>query len=102
MKKITINNIEDVKSFFQFLYDEYDLIYHPDDSFHEYIDNTSALVFSEDQAEYLDSVMQKCFDVCGIKIYEVMELYRGRSSEGEDMFVMFSCNISFNRIACQF
>lgn len=73
MKQITINDTNDVKIFFQFLYDEYDLIFHPDDSFHEYIDNTGALVFSEEQADYLDSVMQKCFDVCGDRIYEIME-----------------------------
>ena len=70
---ITINNTNDVKNFFQFLYDEYNLIFHPDDSFHEYIDSSGAQLFSTEQADYLDSIMQKCFDICGLKIYEIMK-----------------------------
>jgi len=61
MKAIVINNIKDVENFLQFLYDEYDLISHPDDSFQEYIDNTGALVFSVEQAEYLDAVLTTKF-----------------------------------------
>lgn len=73
MKTITINNTNDVRNFFQFLYDEYDLIFHPDDSFHEYIDNNGFQMFSSEQADHLDALIQKCFDICGDKIYETLE-----------------------------
>jgi len=76
MKQITIKTTKDVQHFFQFLYDEYDLDFHPDDSFHQYINRMGARLFTEEEADYLDIVMQSCFDVCELKgtmIYEVLE-----------------------------
>lgn len=76
MKPITINSIEDVEAFFQFLYDEYDLAFHPDDPFHDYIDRYGKPLFTKEESDYLDSVMHKCFEVCeqnGTFVYHVME-----------------------------
>lgn len=76
MNLITINNIQDVETFFQFLYDEYDLAFHPDDSFDQYINRDRKPLFIKEEATYLDSVMQRCFDICeqnGVLIYDVME-----------------------------
>jgi hypothetical protein len=76
METIAINNIKDVEDFLQFLYDEYDLVFHPDDSFEEYIDRKGEPAFTKRESHYLDSVMEKCFDLCeqnGTNIYEVME-----------------------------
>ena len=76
MKTITINNIKDVENFLQSLYDEYDLVFHPDDPFEEYIDRNGEPVFTEGESHYLDSLMERCFEACeqnGTNIYEVME-----------------------------
>jgi hypothetical protein len=76
MKTITINCIKDAENFLQFLYDEYDLAFHPDDPFDQYIDRTGNRLFTDEQASYLDMVMKKCFEVCeqnGTDIYEVMD-----------------------------
>jgi hypothetical protein len=76
MQQITINTIKDVQDFCQFLYDEYDLAFHPDDPFDQYINAQGLDLFTKEEADYLDSVMQKCFDVCeraDTNIYDVME-----------------------------
>ncbi|MFA6057882.1 MAG: hypothetical protein WC756_06775 [Taibaiella sp.] len=76
MQQITINTIKDVQDFCQFLYDEYDLAFHPDDPFDQYINAQGLDLFTKEEADYLDSVMQKCFDVCeqaNTNVYDVME-----------------------------
>lgn len=76
MKTIIINNVKDVEDFLQSLYDEYALVFHPDDPFDQYINKNGEVVFTKDESDYLDSVMERCFEVCeqnGTDIYEIME-----------------------------
>lgn len=76
MEKIEIKTIADVESFCQMLYDKYDLAFHPDDPFSDYTNKEGKRLFSDQEAEYLNSVMEKCFEVCEenrTNIYSVME-----------------------------
>lgn len=70
-----INTKKDVKFFFRELMDN-DINFHPDDSFSQIIDwRTDEKVFSDTEAERLDSLMATCFDVCqsqdGNKVYQI-------------------------------
>ena len=74
MEKIEISSIEDVKSFFQSLYDKHDLAFHPDDSFHDYVNEKGERLFEDEEAEVYDKVMEDCFTLCereGVDIYEI-------------------------------
>ena len=69
-----ILTIEDVKAFLQSLYNKYDLAFHPDDSFHDYVDSKGQMTFSEKEADLLNELMERCFVVCeehGIDLYEI-------------------------------
>lgn len=72
-----IDSVEDVKSFFTWLLDN-DLLLHPDDSFTSIVDfaeeEGEEPSISREQAEHIDNLMQKCFDICneqGADIYEL-------------------------------
>ena len=74
MKPIVIASIVDVINFLQSLYDQYDLAFHPDDQFCDYVDNLGQQVFTDHQACMLDDAMEKCFFVCednGFDLYEI-------------------------------
>jgi len=74
MNTIAINNIADVVRFFQFLYDEFDLAFHPDDAFIDYVDGHGNLTFTEEEALVLDEKMEECFFLCekaGLDLYEI-------------------------------
>ena len=64
MQVITIKTIKDVQDFFQSLYDNYDVAFHPDDSFHGYVNEKDEPTFSSVDADNLDAVMKRCFDIC--------------------------------------
>lgn len=65
IKSIKIESIQDVKSFFQILHQVYQLQFHPDDSFEDYVSiETGAATFSKVEAKYLNELMNKCFEVC--------------------------------------
>lgn len=64
LQSIKILTIEDVKAFLQSLYNKYDLAFHPDDSFHGYVDTKGQSIFSKIEADLLDEVMERCFLVC--------------------------------------
>ena len=74
MKKI--NTIEDVKLFAYQLVNEENLSFHPDDDFEDYINTVTGLpVFSKEEAERLNQLMNCCFDICeqnGADIYDLM------------------------------
>lgn len=60
-----IKTVEDVKSFFKILHQEYQLAFHPDDPFEDYVSiGTGAATFSKEEAKYLNEVMNQCFEVC--------------------------------------
>ena len=74
MKTIAINNIADVVRFFQSLYDEFDLAFHPDSEFIDYVDNLGNPTFTEAEALVLDEAMEACFFLCdkaGLDLYEI-------------------------------
>lgn len=74
MKKIKINTVKDITTFFQSLYDLYDLAFHPDDCFGDYVDNLGHPTFTESEALVLDETMEKCFFLCdkaGLDLYEI-------------------------------
>lgn len=76
IKNFTIESVNDVKDFFQWLADN-DMLLHPDDSFTEIIDfadDENPTDLTMEQAEQLDDMMNKCFDVCdecGEEIYAI-------------------------------
>jgi len=71
-----INTIEDVKLFAFQLVNNENLSFHPDDDFKDYIDTVTGLpVFSKEEAERLNQLMDCCFDICernGADIYDLM------------------------------
>ncbi len=73
-KKIT--SLSDVKSFARYLYEEAKVVFHPDDSFEDYINiDTHNRSFSKSEAAILNQRMEECFNVCEKEnedIYEVM------------------------------
>ena len=62
-----IKTTYDIKLFFDWLY-EHDILLHPDDSFTFICDfaeqENEEPSINRGQAEYLDTIMQKCFEVC--------------------------------------
>jgi hypothetical protein len=74
MKSINIKTIKDVTAFFQSLYDLYDVAFHPDDCFGDYVDNLGNPTFTDEEAIVLDETMEKCFFLCdkiGVDLYEI-------------------------------
>lgn len=71
-----INTIEDVKLFAFQLVNEEDLNFHPDDDFADYINlETGESVYSEEEVQFLNHQMEKCFDISeefGADIYKLM------------------------------
>lgn len=63
-KKIKTQN--DAKRFFRFLWQDMNLIFHPDDSFRNF-DN-----LSDEEADLLDQRMDECFELFGDEIYDVV------------------------------
>jgi len=71
-----INTIEDIKLFAFQLVNEEKLSFHPDDDFADYINlETRESVYSEEEVQFLNQLMEKCFDICeqfGTDIYKLM------------------------------
>lgn len=65
IKSIKIESIQDVKSFFKILNQVFQLAFHPDDSFEDYVSiETGAATFSKVEAKYLNELMNLCIEVC--------------------------------------
>lgn len=73
MENFRIETLGDVKAFFQTLHNKYELAFHPDDSFEDYVSiETGTPTFTADEAEYFNILMNQCFEVCernGADIY---------------------------------
>lgn len=71
----TIKKPEDVSRFFKWLVECKKLAFHPDDTFFDYINfDTKERSFTDGEADTLDDVMERCFEVCndaGADIYEL-------------------------------
>lgn len=64
---VDIKNLGDIEKFFTLLL-QAGVLYHPEVSFHEHIETdkygkTIGLVFSEEESDRLDKLMEKCFEV---------------------------------------
>ena len=76
IKKFNIESVADVKEFFTWLADN-SLLIHPDDKFAwflDFADEENPSVITAEQADDLDTMMEKCFDVCeaeGTDIYDI-------------------------------
>lgn len=68
-------SVDDVRHFFGWLVECKDLCFHPDDDFKDYICyETKQRTFTDQEANALNDVMEKCFDICedaGRDIYEI-------------------------------
>ncbi|MFL9844067.1 hypothetical protein [Flavobacterium rhizosphaerae] len=71
----TINNIQDVETFFKDLYNE-GVSAHPDDDFNDYINyETNEATYTVEEAIVRNELMNRSFIVCenaSIDIYELM------------------------------
>jgi hypothetical protein len=80
-----INNEEDCRNFFRLLRRDFELAYHPDDSFDRTITGegdqrsgggyvtigTGEPVFEPEAEKLLDEAMARCWEILGERIYEV-------------------------------
>lgn len=74
-----INKPEDVSRFFKWLYECKHLSFHPDDSFFDYINfDTKERLFTDNEADALNDVMERCFEVCN---YAGVDIYKLASNE---------------------
>ncbi|MFZ1704357.1 MAG: hypothetical protein WAT79_08415 [Saprospiraceae bacterium] len=75
MKEFKIKKVSHVKKFFRYLVKEYELCFHPDDDFRDYVYTGGRLrVFSDQEVDYCNGLMDKCYKVCernGKDIYKV-------------------------------
>lgn len=63
-KKYNIESLEDIRTFFKDIHELYPFEWHPDDDFKDFRDGNDARSFSDQEAEYLNSVMTICFNLC--------------------------------------
>lgn len=75
----SIQNLEDVRDFFESLIAE-GTAFHPDEDFEEYIINeTGEPAYSESVAKHYNNLMAQCFDICEKEkadIYDIsMEIF---------------------------
>lgn len=76
---MTIQNIQDVRDFFEILIAE-GTNFHPDDDFSEYIvTETQEPAYSESEVKHYNELMAQCFEVCekeNVDIYDIsMEIF---------------------------
>lgn len=64
VKTYTITDEQSILNFFQSLYTDHDLNFHPDDPFETYIGENDQPTFTKEEADYLNSIVQQCFDWC--------------------------------------
>lgn len=91
-KQWVIEAQEDVKKFFEYLRD-FNLVFHPDDDFLQYIDLESDIpTFTIEEGKYLNSILDKCHIVCGDMdeglIYQIgMEVFYPEIANNEKQFL---------------
>ena len=71
-----INSTYDVRLLFRYLLNKVGIAFHPDDDITDYIDpkKPDLAVFSIEEAEELNLIMQQCFYICdttGSDIYDI-------------------------------
>ena len=75
-EKSAITTIADVQNFANYLYNERELAFHPDDDFADYMsDETGEPTFTKSEVKLFNRLMDECFHVCEREnkdIYEIM------------------------------
>lgn len=69
-----IQTLDQVRDFFTHLSTTEKLIYHPDDDFRDYTAPGNVYLYTEEQAQERNLVMNECFACCylnGVDIYEI-------------------------------
>lgn len=70
-----IDSVEDVRKFFNWLYFDAHVIFHPDNRFETYVElGKGTKSFTDTECKQLNGLMDQCFDVCmdeGEDIYEI-------------------------------
>ena len=70
-----MKSITDVRNFAEYLLYNRKTTTHPDDRFEDYVNTTTGLpVFTPDECEYFNSLMEEAFVLCdskGVDIYEI-------------------------------
>lgn len=84
MENFRIETVEDVKAFFETLHNKYELAFHPDDPFEDYVSiETGTPTFTANEAKYFNALMNQCFEVCERKDVEIyligLELIHGQN-----------------------
>ena len=72
---IKIQTVNDVKVFATHLVQVEKLSFHPDDDFKDYISCDKKPIYSEQEAELRNKLMNDCFKVCNdnsVEIYEIL------------------------------
>lgn len=72
--KGNIKSKKDVEGFFKSLVEDFDLAFHPDDEFADYVTGDGKQVFNSKESKDLDAIMNQCFLWCeknNVDIYEV-------------------------------
>ena len=70
----TIASIDEVKKFFNWLFFDAHVIFHPDNRFEVYTDRQGNPSFTESECKQLNHLMDQCFAVCsdeGVQIYGI-------------------------------
>lgn len=69
-----ISDENDIKNFFTTLYTNYNLVFHPDDSFDQYIDENGNNIFTTEEIEHLDEIMDKCFFIAKANHLDIYQI----------------------------
>ena len=69
-----ISDENDIKNFFTTLYTNYKLAFHPDDSFDQYIDENGNNIFTTEETEHLDEIMDKCFFIAKANHLDIYQI----------------------------
>jgi hypothetical protein len=76
-----IETVADVKEMIKLIYTNLNLNFHPDTPFEDYINQRTGLpVFTLHQAELMNNIVEKAFDICqsaSVDLYEIgLEIHR--------------------------
>jgi len=75
-----IKTVADVARFFLTAGVEYKLAFHPDTPFEDYVRTDDTRVFTDSQANRLNGVLDKCFELCKARNHDIYEIALGIDS----------------------
>jgi uncharacterized protein YpuA (DUF1002 family) len=70
-----VNTVTDIRKFFEEITNNYNIAFHPDNSFHDYVNlDTDMKIFSKTEADRLNRILMKCFIICANKNKDIYDL----------------------------